>query len=300
MASSEVDNNDQDPISRALSRAKSEHRSVAGGRPSSVRGWVQPTGQSASSVSAQQLTGERQITLDPEYLQAHHILAGPKLEDPIVSDQYRLLRTRVLQLMRGHGWHSVGITSPGTKAGKTLSSINLAISIAREGNHDVILLDADIRKPSIAASLGFEPEVGLVDYLTGACSLEQVMVSIADIPNLSILPGSQSHDSAAAPERLKSPRMDDLLDLVRRMPRRTVAIVDMPPVLLGDDVIAVAERIDAMLIVVDEGVTQVEELKEAARVLGDFNLMGTVLNKSRAKPKDFGGYYQAAAAARPQ
>ena len=239
------------------------------------------------------------VTLDPNLLQANHVLCGPGLEDPNVSDQYRLLRTRVLQLMRAKNWHSVGITSPGAKAGKTLTSINLAIAVAREGNHDVVLVDTDTRKPSIAEDLGIEVENSLSDYLAGNCPLEGLLLSVAGIPNLTIIPGKLDDGTRAAPERLKSQRMTDLVASFRNLSRRTVVIVDMPPVLLGDDVIAVAELLDSMLIVVNESVTSVDDLKEAAQVLADFNLMGTVLNRSTTKPKVFTGYYSAGTSVEP-
>lgn len=279
----------------ALERAQSEHRGVGTRSASSVRSWVQPAAQKLkkSSVAA---VARREVQLDVELLKRNHVLCGPGLEDPNVSDQYRLLRTRVLQLMRAKRWHSVGITSPGAKAGKTLTSINLAISVARESNHDVVLIDADIRKPSIAVDLGIAVENSLADYLTGNCSLDGLLVSVAGVPNLTIIPGDQPHGTKPEPERLKSERMSDLLMNFTNLSRRTVVIVDMPPVLLGDDVIAVAELLDSMLIVVNEGVTNVDDLKEAAQVLADFNLMGTILNRSSLKPKDFAGYYRAGAA----
>lgn len=295
MSSPEADKDGLDPISRALERAQTEHRGVGNvASPSSVRNWVQPaTPQRTQSNLA--TIPRREVTLDPKFLQHNHVLCGPGMEDPNVSDQYRLLRTRVLQMMRAKNWHSVGITSPGAKAGKTLTSINLAISVAREGNHDVVLVDADIRKPSIAEDLGIRVDRSLVEYLAGECPLEGLLISVAGIANLTIIPGGRRAGPKAEPERLKSTLMSDLLASFRNLSRRTVMIVDMPPVLLGDDVIAVAELLDSMLIVVNEGVTSVDDLKEAAQVLSDFNLMGTILNRSHIKPRDFTGYYQAAA-----
>lgn len=295
MSSPESEKDGQDPISLALERAQSEHRGVGARSASSVRSWVQPATPKLkkSSVAA---VARREVQLDAELLKKNHILCGPGLEDPNISDQYRLLRTRVLQLMRAKRWHSVGITSPGAKAGKTLSSINLAISVAREGNHDVVLIDADIRKPSIAVDLGFKVENSLADYLAGNCTLDGLLISVAGVPNLTIVPGDLPRGTEPEPERLKSQLMADLLMSFTNLSRRTVVIVDMPPVLLGDDVIAVAELLDSMLIVVNEGVTNVDDLKEAAQVLADFNLMGTILNRSSMRAKDFAGYYRAGAA----
>jgi hypothetical protein len=112
-------------------------------------------------------------------------MSGRSGDDPVVSDRYRVLRTRVVQLMKPNGWRTLGVTSPGARAGKTLTSINLALSLARDSAHDVILVDADLRKSSLGRDLGVPVEHGMLDYLTqDDLALEDVLVSIADIPNL--------------------------------------------------------------------------------------------------------------------
>src|SRR4029077_16593111 len=100
------------------------------------------------------------------HLHSRHILCGRGKEDPAVSDRYRLLRTRVIQALKLNGANTLGVTSAGPKDGKTLTSINLAISLAREGSFKVVLIDADLRKPSLADDLGIAVSKGLIDYLS--------------------------------------------------------------------------------------------------------------------------------------
>jgi Mrp family chromosome partitioning ATPase len=274
-----------DPISKALERAQSE-------RPS-VRDWVRPTLEQEDAGGAVLARRElTEIALDSKLLRRNHIMSGRSGDDPVVSDRYRVLRTRVVQLMKPNGWRTLGVTSPGARAGKTLTSINLALSLARDSAHDVILVDADLRKSSLGRDLGVPVEHGMLDYLTqDDLALEEVLVSIADIPNLWLLPGQRS-TGTDVPELLTSRRMVELLDRLREWSASTIVVVDLPPIFVGDDVIALAPHLDCFLLLVDETATKSDELAEAAQMLAGHNLLGTVLNRSGAKNKSFEDYYQ--------
>ncbi|MFU8814063.1 MAG: CpsD/CapB family tyrosine-protein kinase [Pseudomonadales bacterium] len=285
---------EMDPISRALERAQRDG--------SSVRSWVAPSPREPEPAPAAPMEA-RQVALDPEHLASRHILSGPDTEDPVVADKYRLLRTQLLQRMLANGWSTIGVTSPGPKAGKTLTAINLACSIARDGNQGVILIDADLRKSSMADDLGLDVSVGLIDYLTTDLALEEVAVSPEQIPNLMIIPGRRIAMHEAMPEVLRSRKMIDLIrgaSSTGNHGNTVITVVDLPPVVVGDDVIAVATHLDGMLLVIEEGGTEVEELQQAAARLADFNLLGSVLNKSSEKNREVEGYYQSARKARPR
>ncbi len=256
----------------------------------SVREWVQPERPRPYSETANEVYG-RGVALDIQWMQGRHLLCEPGHEDPVVADTYRLLRTQVLQRLRPHGWKRLAITSPGPKAGKTLTSINLAISVARNGKQRVVLIDADLRKPSIAHELGIEVDAGLIDYLGAETALEDVALNPDSIPNLTIIPGRRVESIDAKPELLGSERMQRLLDQVVLSIDPALVIVDLPPVLVGDDAIRVGEYIDGVLLIIEEGSTEVEELKRAAELLESFNLIGSVLNKSVEKRKGMAGYY---------
>jgi protein-tyrosine kinase len=286
---------DSDPISRALERAQKD-----GG---SVRSWVATPGRERAPASTIPSTpaaaefGARRIDLDPAHLAAHLILSGSDHEDPVIADKYRLLRTQLLKRMQAHGWNKLGITSAGPKAGKTLTSINLALSLARGGTERVVLVDADLRKASMAEDMGIESSVGLIDYLSGDLDISAVAVS-PDEGNFIIIPGRRVDLGTPTPEVLRSPKMADLITRLTASSVPTILVVDLPPVVVGDDVIAVAGYLDAMILVIEEGGTEVREAKEAAELLADFNLIGSVLNKSLERDRDVEGYYHAASARR--
>lgn len=273
-----------DPISKALERARKERQSV--------REWVRP-GQLAPPAAPfkPEVRGdEPAICLDARKLHENHLLSADEHEDPIVSDRYRLLRTRVLQTMRANGWRSLGVTSPGAKAGKTVTSINLAISIAREGNYEVLLLDADIRNPSAAEYLGVDHNLGLPDYLDGRAELKDILIQISE-PSLSFISGKTQSSDRPLPDILKHERMGELLSACTVHDESQIVVVDLPPVLVGDDVIAVSANLDAMLLVVDEQSTEIDDLKRAVELLSNVNLIGTVLNNSVDKSQKKEGYY---------
>ncbi len=269
-----------DHISKALERAQSEKRSV--------RDWVRPT-RSDGPVADSDIEPKKATLLSPVHLHARHILSGRGKEDPAFSDRYRLLRTRVIQALKTRGHSVVGITSPGPKDGKTLTSINLAISIAREGSYKVVLIDADLRKPSVADDLGIRAAAGLIDHLSSDVEFEDVILR-TNVENLFVVPGRHEESHVAVPELLSSDKMRQLIEQLRRR-EKCIVVVDLPPVRLGDDVVALAPYLDGILLIVREGETTVDALRDSAELLKDFTILGTVLNQSSDKKLKFEGYY---------
>jgi len=222
-------------------------------------------------------TQTRTVGLYPGWLRQNRVLTAESPEEAVQA--YKVLRTQVHQRMRANGWRTLGITSPRRGEGKTVTAVNLAISLAMEPSHTVLLVDADLRQPSVHTYLGLEVENGLREYLLGAMPVEQILVHPM-IRRMVVLPGSGPVPSSS--ELLVSPVMLSLVqELKRRYPSRHV-IFDLPPVLGGDDVLAFAPYLDAMLIVAQEGKTNRDELARAAELIqsANHNLIGTVLNRS--------------------
>ncbi|HIP53342.1 MAG TPA: polysaccharide biosynthesis tyrosine autokinase [Chromatiales bacterium] len=225
------------------------------------------------------------VEVDKELLRRNKVLGGVK--DPGVSDAYGMLRTRVLQRMRQNGWKTLGITSANPEVGKTLTSINLSISIAQDHSHSVLLVDADLRRPSIHKVFGLEIDRGLDDYLLGNASPEEIMIN-PGIEHFVILPGNKVENGASV--LLSSPRMGNLVgELRERYPERFV-LFDLPPVLVGDDVLAFSPNLDAVLLVVEDEKTRDDELKRAMELLEDVEVLGTVLNRSTETTEQYGYY----------
>ena len=105
-----------------------------------------------------------EIVADKSLLKKNRVLTA--IDDRNIVDLYGLLRTRILRRMQQNKWKSIGITSVGKDDGKTLTAVNLGISIAMKQNYSVIIVDGDLRNPSLHNLFGFKPQVGLRDYLS--------------------------------------------------------------------------------------------------------------------------------------
>ena len=217
----------------------------------------------------------RSVTLDPATLESNRI-RGVEVSDPDAAS-YKMLRARVLHRMRGNNWHKLAVTSPRANSGKTLTSINLAISLAHEPNQDVILVDLDLRKPRVGEYLGLEMKHGLTDHLTREVPIEEVLIK-PDIPRLYVIPSSLQLENSS--ELLASSRMSAFTETLVSSSRSIIVIFDVPPLLEADDMLTFMPQVDAVLFVVAQGQTKQSDVVKSNELLKDLNVLGTVLNKS--------------------
>lgn len=204
------------------------------------------------------------------------------------SDVYRMLRTKVLQSMRQNNWNTLGITSSLPNEGKTITTINLAISLAKELNQTVLLVDFDLRRPTIHRYFGLNNDIGLSDYISGQADIEEVFIN-PGVERLVLLPGREPiHNSS---ETLSSPQFFALIEEMKTRYADRVILFDLPPLLLADDALTMAPFIDAFLLVVEDGVTDEDDLRNAQKMLADANIIGSVLNKAEDLPKNYYQYY---------
>ncbi len=209
-------------------------------------------------------------------LSHNRVIAG-EIHDPRV-EAYRQLRSQVLATMKRQNWHSLALTSAHENAGKTLTAINLAISISQEANQTVLLVDLDLRKPSVHTSLGIDITKGIVDHLLHDEPIENILLN-PGYPRLVVLPGlPQGHYSS---EILSSSKMKTfMVDITGRYPDRII-IFDLPPLLRNDDAMVFVPNADACLFIVEDGVTKPEDIERSMQLLKHTQLIGTVLNKAR-------------------
>lgn len=220
-------------------------------------------------------TKTQRRALEPEALARNLIVSGVGTD--AVSSAYKVLRTHVLQRMRANGWNVLAITSPGPGEGKTLTALNLAITMAREVNHTVLLVELDLRQPTLHHCLGYEPGPGITDYLLRDTPLSEVMFN-PGIDRLVVIPAGPPAEFSS--ELLSSPRMIDLVrELKERYPTRLV-LFDVPPLLTSDDGLAFVPYVDAALLVVSEGQTSYEDVELAKEMLRSTHLLGAVLNRA--------------------
>src|SRR5438552_8522604 len=193
-------------------------------------------------------------------------------------DAFKILRTQVMQRLREHDWNVLGVTSPGHGEGKTLTAVNLAVSLAMETSQTVLLVDANLRNPSIHEVFGLDDCPGLAEYLLDNELLEDLLVH-PGIGRFVLLPGGRAVSNST--EILTSPKMLALVEeLKHRYPARIV-IFDLPPLLHTADVIAFSPYTDVLLLVVEAGKTSADEVQRAlSLVKNSCPVLGTVLNKA--------------------
>jgi Mrp family chromosome partitioning ATPase len=197
--------------------------------------------------------------------------------DTRASASYRMLRTRLLTRMRNHGWSTLAVTSPGPGEGKTLTTLNLAMNIAKDRSSDVFVIDLDMRNPSVCRYLGVTPPVEIISYFEGSIAPADVLFSIG-VENLALAGGTTS--SSRASELVSSGRLEELLTYIGGVAFNPIIILDLPPLLVTDEALMVAPRVDATALVVAEGRTRRDSLERAKQLLADFPFAGIVMNRS--------------------
>ncbi len=215
-------------------------------------------------------------------------LAVLKRPSSVLAESFRSLRTSVLLSTAPRPPQSMLVTSPQVGEGKTSIASNLAMSFAQRGG-EVLIVDADLRCPCIAKTLGVPNEKGLSSFLTGAHSLDEVLIRYDRVPNLWVLPaGPRPPDPA---ELLSSHMMDATLkDLLKRF---THVVIDSPPLLLVTDAVVLSALVDGVILVVSSGATTRGALTRSHRILENAGsrVLGMVLNKVDMRFDTYYGYY---------
>jgi protein-tyrosine kinase len=193
----------------------------------------------------------------------------------LAAEQYRALRTRLAQAEGSSALRTVLVTSPQKGEGKSVTSANLALTMAQELQRRVVIVEADLRKPSMQQLFGLPPGPGLAEYLCGGCELNEAMKYLPEY-NLTVIPAGEAPTNPA--ELLGSTAMRRLLDHLRT--RFDRVILDTPPVLPLADVAVLAPIVDGALLVVRAGVTPKPAIENALRSFDSSRLLGIVLNDS--------------------
>ena len=206
-----------------------------------------------------------------------------------MAESYRALRTSLLLSNLGAPPKVIMVTSALPQEGKTTSSINCAVVLAQK-NIRVLLIDADLRRPSIHKTLGMGPRSGLSNVLTGSATLEQAITRSPILPNLSVLPAGTPPPNPA--ELLASTNMRDVLDELRG--HYDHIVVDTPPTLSVTDAVVLSPRADAIVLVIRSGQTTKQALRRSRDILMQVNakVSGVLLNAVDLSSPDYYYYYE--------
>lgn len=208
-------------------------------------------------------------------LDANHIVSHRTRSKE--ADIYRFLRTQILQKMKQNGYKTLAISSARYGDGKTTTAANLAVSIAQDLKQTTLLVDLDLRKPSLSQYLDITPEKGLTDYLSGDATVKDCLVRLP-FERITIFPAGNAIDQSS--ETLGSPQMEKLASELKERYDDRMIIYDMPPLLQQDDPLVFLPHVDAFLLVIREGITTIDEVKRSLDILQSTNVIGIVLNDS--------------------
>jgi len=298
-------------VSNALKRASEERaqRSAPGAAPEREPQASEPKGAIASAAGAEttpfsaptfpeimpaakswrERFEEFFFGRDLRGLESYPLVALEK--DSVAAEQYRILREQVRTLRNQTGARSISVTSPLKNDGKTMVAVNLAVALAAGGEERVLLVDGDLRDPSVHKYFGVLRYPGLADYLSAKRrgSLSSYL-SPTPVPGLQIMPAGNVSELAA--ELLAKDRLARLLEDVASAYPECQVIIDSPPVLATSDPLVLAREVGGVIMVIRAGRTHREYLKKAVDVLNSPKLMGVVLNG--AEFGSWSNYYPAA------
>lgn len=207
--------------------------------------------------------------------------------DP-ASAVFDVIRTRILKTCQQNGWRRIGFTSPTKSCGKSFVTLNLAFSFARNPELRCVVVDLDLHRPTIAASLfgaqGKDMEADVVKFLTGRAGIADVARKLR--PNLVVLGAAPANNSA---EILHNPGTLAALDALQEALEPDIMLIDLPPVFVGDDVLSICGALDAMALVASAQHTTARDVLDAERMFNGYTaFLGVLLNK--VEPGDTESY----------
>lgn len=253
---------------------------LAKARPKQQSGvGLEPLRQQARYAFGDALDGKekaQEVELDLAHLQSQRMVAydGKDLR----SRSFDMLRIEILRSMDMKGWKTLAVTSPTPSCGKTLIAVNLALSMAREPERQVLLADLDLRKPQVAVCLGLKCEEGVLGVIEGHAELDGAIIRArAGGSRLEVLPTAPAPNAS---DLVGSGAMKMLLKDVTGPGQSRIVILDLPPLLTGHDVISILPQVDCVLLVGAVGTSTVSEIKECNKYLQGTDVVRFVLNKS--------------------
>ena len=262
-----------------------------------VEAAAKPSPRKHVAKAAPAIVPARQGTIDRERLAARGMVV-PGAPVTGIAEEYRIVKREIIRNFAGTAnrpvvprGHRVLIASANPGEGKTFTAVNLALSLAVEADHDVLLIDADIAKPSVIEALGLEDGPGLMDALSdpllpvGDCLIQ------TDIPGLKVMPAGTQHMHDT--ELLASARTEALFAQLEQGAPGRILIVDSPPVLAASPAAVLAGHVGQLIMVVRADQTLESSLRDAVGLMAGCPHIQLLLNGVKFSPggRRFGTYY---------
>ncbi len=270
-------------IDKALSKATAERDKTA--QPSAASGESQSLPSvtplplvmpSVKKISKIDYTVSKTLPVEIDTLVENRLTVGEA--NPAVLESYKLLRTQILQKTLAERKNTLMVTSPLPSEGKTVTAINLAISLSQEVAHTVLMVDTDLRLPSVHRYFGWPDLPGLTDYLEEQATIPELLVHPQGLDRLVILPAGKPTPAAA--ELIRSPRMAELVHELKHFYSDRYIIFDLPPMLSYADALAFAPLVDGIIVVVEARKTPREDLVRCKELLAPHPVLGYIFNKA--------------------
>jgi len=268
------------------SSASTAHTADAPGGPALPGGMAsRAVGATLGAAGATRTAGFVSYDVSAERVEPHLIaISQPRSGS---CEQFRSLRTRILQAGERLQMRAFVITSSGVGEGKTLTALNLAWMLAQSEGIRALIIDSDLRQPCATDYLGIDVPVGLSEVLGGEVSLQQAIVRL-EPAGLYLLPGGRAREDVA--EMLSGPTFARVITEARRM--FDYIIIDAPPLGIFTDANVLISRADAALIVVRAGKTRYAQIDKLLEQLPRERVLGVVLNRAEDQPDASSYYYQ--------
>ncbi|MBC7956234.1 MAG: P-loop NTPase [Cytophagales bacterium] len=202
-----------------------------------------------------------------------------KMDRSPLAESFKMLRNQVLQRMRADGHTLLAVTSPRRIEGKSLTAVNLALTMAADYDSAVLLVDADLSGQGLQAMFGLDGARGLSDHLMHGVPISELLVN-PGVSRFVLLPAGQEAVLNSS-ELLATKAAQQLIQEMKQRYRDRYIIIDLPPLLDTADALAFLPQVDTTLVVVEEHTTSMQDMENMAELLAPFNLIGSVMSHAR-------------------
>jgi protein-tyrosine kinase len=270
-------------IRRALELARAEREVIrrASGNPTHPGPDMVPmlieTPVAQESSANEPFRNTLELTPNMDAIRRSRLLAPGLIGE--AGEGFRMLRTQVTQRMQQRGWNTLAVLAPTTGDGATTVALNLAMAISTDPKRSALLVDFNLRHPGVAAALGIPGEPGVEQCLMNEYRIQEVFVRLKGYEHLMLAPAAGP--VAQSSELLAGEKARNLVAELKTRYADRMVLFDLPPVLGSDDALSFAPLVDAVLLVIAEGRTRIEDVQRCFELLKNCPVIGTVLNRAR-------------------